>query len=449
VIVVQSRGVARWLSLRLADRTAVCANVRFPVSECLRVGALPAPCAQTCPSSPPFDPEVLAWRILAALEELEPTAAFAPSPHTSAAITLRRYELSARLAQLYDEYLVYRPDWIEAWEQDKPPPHWQAALWQRLAKEGGRASPRGVAEAARRTLARPKAPGSLPQRVSIFRRARAAAGADRALHALARHSDVHVFVPNPVPRVLGRYPRGRRHRAQETRAQTRSAVSRNRQQPARLARQAGARFHRPPDRSRRRRRGRAQHFVEPALRACSRPIQSDILDLEQRTPGHRFPPATARSRSTVATARCAKWRCIHDQLLALFGAASDLEPSDVVVMTPDIETYAPYVEAVFGTAEPRIPFNISDRSAEHESTLAATLLALLALPGSRYDANRVLAILDEEAVQRRIGLTEADLETVRHWVREAGIRWGIDAQHARAFSCPPRTSIRGASVSSA
>ena len=105
-------------------------------------------------------------------------------------------------------------------------------------------------------------------------------------------------------------------------------------------------------------------------------------------------------------------------------------------MTPDIETYAPYIEAVFGTSEPRIPFNISDRSAEHESTLAATFMALLELAGSRYDANRVLAILDEPSVQRRFGLAEGDLDTINGWVRESQIRWGIDGAHRASFGLP-------------
>jgi exodeoxyribonuclease V gamma subunit len=127
---------------------------------------------------------------------------------------------------------------------------------------------------------------------------------------------------------------------------------------------------------------------------------------------------------------------LHDQLLALFQRHSDLAPSDVVVMTPDIETYAPYIESVFATAEPRIPYNVSDRSGEKESTLAATLLALLELGGSRYDAQRVLATLDEASVRRRFDLSEGDVETARRWVREAQVRWGIDAEHRSTFGLP-------------
>ena len=61
---------------------------------------------------------------------------------------------------------------------------------------------------------------------------------------------------------------------------------------------------------------------------------------------------------------------LHDRLLEMFERWPDLAPSDIVVMTPDIEAFAPYIDAVFGTAEPRISFNVSDRSAERESPLA-------------------------------------------------------------------------------
>jgi GNAT superfamily N-acetyltransferase len=120
---------------------------------------------------------------------------------------------------------------------------------------------------------------------------------------------------------------------------------------------------------------------------------------------------------------------LHDQLLALFDRHPDLEPSDVVVMIPDVERYAPCIEAIFGTAPPEraIPYTIADRSLRAERPLARAFLELLALPASRYDANRLLALLDVDAVRRRFGFGEAEVASVRRWVREAGVRWGVDA----------------------
>src|SRR5262249_49835157 len=116
---------------------------------------------------------------------------------------------------------------------------------------------------------------------------------------------------------------------------------------------------------------------------------------------------------------------LHDQLTALFAAHPDLRPADVVVMTPAIATYAPCVDAVFGAA-PRaraIPFTIVDRSARAEHPLVDAFLALLDLPGSRYEAPRLLALLDVEAVRRRFDVSPADLAALRTWVRASGVRW--------------------------
>ena len=67
---------------------------------------------------------------------------------------------------------------------------------------------------------------------------------------------------------------------------------------------------------------------------------------------------------------------LHDQLHWLFEHHPDLTPADVVVMTPDIDAYAPCIEAVFGGARAarRIPFTIADRSLRAESPLVEAFL---------------------------------------------------------------------------
>jgi exodeoxyribonuclease V gamma subunit len=129
---------------------------------------------------------------------------------------------------------------------------------------------------------------------------------------------------------------------------------------------------------------------------------------------------------------------LHDQLLALFEAYPDLKASDVVVMTPDIETYAPAVRAVLATAEPRIPYSLADRHPQAESTVVDAFLSLLELPDSRFDVNQVLALLEVPAVRGRFALAETDLPLVKRWLRETAIRWGIDA-HSRAALDLPET----------
>jgi exodeoxyribonuclease V gamma subunit len=109
-------------------------------------------------------------------------------------------------------------------------------------------------------------------------------------------------------------------------------------------------------------------------------------------------------------------------------------------MTPDIEKYVPYIQAIFdGPADDpaHIPFNIADRTVRKEAEIIDTFLAILDLCGSRFGVTQVLAILGSPSVQRRFGLTEEDFELIRKWVRDTQIRWGIDEENRSRLDLYP------------
>ncbi|HEX9971075.1 MAG TPA: exodeoxyribonuclease V subunit gamma, partial [bacterium] len=171
-------------------------------------------------------------------------------------------------------------------------------------------------------------------------------------------------------------------------------------------------------------------------------IQSDILNLinpdqigEKRM--------IAQNDTSIQVHSChspmREIEVLHDQMLKLFEQNSDLLPKDILVMTPDIETYAPYIQAVFDLPEndpKRIPFSIADRSARSEGEIIGTFMAILELAGSRFAASQVIAILENESVQQKFQLTHSDLELTRQWIQDTRIRWGIDAKHRKEFGLP-------------
>ena len=131
--------------------------------------------------------------------------------------------------------------------------------------------------------------------------------------------------------------------------------------------------------------------------------------------------------------------CQPDNLLLhLFDTHPDLDPSDVRVMMPTIDYYAPLIEAVFGAAPDnrRIPFAIADLRARTESPVIDAFLALLELPAGRYEAPSVLALLEIEAVRTRFGITQDDLPRLTEWVRTSGIRWGVDGASRERLGLP-------------
>src|SRR5690606_20260930 len=107
---------------------------------------------------------------------------------------------------------------------------------------------------------------------------------------------------------------------------------------------------------------------------------------------------------------------LYDQLLNLFERFPQLSPKDILVTMPDIETYAPYIEAVFGAPEDermRIPFTIADRSAAADDTVSIAFLQMLALQKSRFTAPEVMSILEAGPIRRRFHLEESQLSTIR------------------------------------
>ncbi|HEX2670670.1 MAG TPA: exodeoxyribonuclease V subunit gamma, partial [Polyangiaceae bacterium] len=201
IVVVQSRGVARWLSLRLADRAGICANVRFPFPAAF-TWELYRCAFGYLPEQSSSDPGVLTWRILDLLPELEDSAGFEAVKRYVAGSDLRRFELAARLAELYDEYLVYRPDWIASWERESSA-DWQGQLWRRLSAESAGAHGARLNREFMKLLATDAAPVSIPQRVCVFGAPALAPSVLELLCALASRRDVHLFIQNPCSAYWG------------------------------------------------------------------------------------------------------------------------------------------------------------------------------------------------------------------------------------------------------
>jgi hypothetical protein len=145
-----------------------------------------------------------------------------------------------------------------------------------------------------------------------------------------------------------------------------------------------------------------------------------------------------RLESTAGSAHDV-WQNFHGCLLSLFAKDPTLLPKDILIMTPDIATYSPFIQAVFSVPpdDPRwIPFSIADRGVRQESQLADTFLSLLDFHGSRFGVSQVMAVLESPAVQKRFSLSEEDLDLIHLWVRETRIRWGVDKESRKDLGLP-------------
>ena len=147
-------------------------------------------------------------------------------------------------------------------------------------------------------------------------------------------------------------------------------------------------------------------------------------------------PISIRSRFDSCPGPQREVEVLHDQLLHLFTALPDLRPSEVRIMTPDIERYAPHIEAIFDMAGTRIPYGIAGRAHLAGSPLVEAFLRLLEVARGRCTAADILDLLDAPPILARRDFTEPDITVIRRWVREARIRWGVDAGHLHGLGLP-------------
>ena len=359
-----------------------------------------------------------------------------------------RFELADRLARVFDRCLLYRPDWIREWVRN-PPPHWQARLWRRLVEAEGKRNPDRPAghwvasiDAFRRALAGGR-PEEWPRRASFFAVPALSPSYLEVLRAASGGLDLHVYILNPCREYWGDI-----HSPRESRLRSPDV------DPAERYFSAGNEILAAWGRA-----GRDmidalidaesadaesdEYFTAPEESSRLAAVQRDVLDLRlareaveedlRERPGERA-GADDSIQIHVCHSAVREAEVLHDRLLGLFDSHPDLEPADVLVLAPDLARYGPAFEAVFGAAG-RIPFDVA-RVRASDSRATGALLDLLALPRSRYPAEAVLAPLGAGAIRTRFGLEETDLPLIRAWLREAGVRWGIDAAHRGAEHLP-------------
>ncbi|MDN4542872.1 MULTISPECIES: exodeoxyribonuclease V subunit gamma [unclassified Pseudomonas] len=493
IALVQSNGIAQWLKLALAEDAedddmggcgiAAAIDVQLPGSFMWQLYRMVLG-RDEIPVKSLLDKTPLTWRLMRLLPQLINEPHFEPLQRflTNDSDLRKRYQLSERLADLFDQYQVYRADWLEDWAEGRHQLRsgrgetrpltaancWQAELWRALlldvGEEGMAQSRAGVHQ---RFIERINnlevAPPGLPSRVIVFGISSLPAQALEALAGLARFSQVLLCVHNPcrhhwadivADKDLLRHQYKRQARKSGMPVVLDSQTLHQHAHPLLAAWGKQGRdyinlldsYDDPNSYRSAFRDGRIDLFSDSQPLNMLNQLQDDILELRPLNETRELWPAVSLEedesiRFHIAHSAQREVEILHDQLLARFSENPQLRPRDVIVMVPDIDSYAPHIRAVFGQLErhdPRfIPFTLSDQGQRGRDPLLIAVEHLLKLPDSRFPVSEILDLLDVPALRARFGVEERDLPTLHRWIEGAGIRWGINAQQRAGLGLPP------------
>lgn len=482
-ILVQSNGIAQWLKLALAADAKADGSGGLGIAAGLSLTMphrfvwqlyrwllpdlqIPQHCA--------FDKDQLHWRLMRLLPELvkQPQFATLASYLADDAEQRKTDQLALKLADLFDQYQVYRADWLLLWQQQedvltdaqgqKRPLadefRWQSALWRAILadlqpeeRQFSRASLHQLflQRAARHSEA--SRPAQLPRRVMLFGISSMSQQSLEALAAIAPFTQILLAVHNPCQHYWADiiadkdlYPLSQGGR---TRQQVKTGAAGH---PLLAAwGKQGRDYIRLLDQFdqteqfRKLFRGeRIDLFSDYNSAHLLGQLQQDILELRDLPDSRQHWPAlTASAARSICFARChsivRELEVLHDDLLAQLQADPTLNFSDVMVMVPDINEYAAAIHAVFGRYrrddDRYLPFTIADQAATVQQPMLQALHYLLLIRQQRFYVSDIIDLLQVPELAAQFELDAAAVEQLSGWLAQAGAHWGLHSEQRQSL----------------
>ncbi len=478
VICVPSHGVERWLSQGLAMKLGaslpgrrngatdgVAANIDFPLPGAL-VGDVVAMVAGIDPRDDPWNNDQTLWALVDAIDANMNSGwmglVAAQIRAGEAQGRINRVRTARYISDLFSKYHQQRPEMIKGWADGADVDAvgqpltglfaWQPILWREMAKRLDAPSPPERIEQVCTALADvgQTAQLDLPERIFAFGLTRLPASHVQILRGLAASRDVHLMLLHPSPHLwdavllavgaeakvldrrddttirlalnplLASWGRDARELqialgASAASVETAAFSDRHIQLPASAE---GA-------------QRTLLHQLQDDVRGNLRPVGANYSDDDSRP---LFNPVTDTSVQVHAChGEVRQVQVLRDAIMHLLDADPTLEPRDIIILCPDIEQFAPEIHAVFG-GTPELRVRLADRSVAQTNPLISAVALLLGALDSRLSATEVVGLVTTVPVRERFDFADDDLDRIHRWVRDAGIRWGLDRTHRGRWS---------------
>ncbi len=466
-VLVQSPGMSQWLKLQIAQAIGITANVEFPLPSSF-IWQLYRQHMDDLPEQSSFTKPNMAWKIMAILPDLLVQPEFAPiQTYLQDNPEFKLYQLAQKIADVYDQYLVYRPEWILNWEQgtdklaelshvsDQEAHLWQPILWRALTAYSQTLgeSTYHRANLHQSLLAKlQQVDSDSTKPLMVFGISAMPTQQLEVLNALAGHREVYIFWFNPSQHYWGDIvddkTLGKVQLKQQEQAEVLDIGNPLLASWGKLGRdyqdmllaldiqQQDAFVDIEPASLLQHIQEEVNHLV---YRGATEPLTADEL-----LSNGKLYPKTAISHQDksiqihLCHSKVRELQVLHDQLLQTFEQHPEWSPADIIVMMPDVSAYAPFIEGVFGVTDKQrhIPYAISDQNYGQISPLINSFISIMKLHNSRGELSDVLSLLEVPAIQRKFDINAQEFELVQHWLQDAGVRWGWDGQDKVRWDLP-------------
>ncbi len=434
-ILMQSQGMERMISQFMAIHFTAWCNYRFllPVTFLQDIAGRLG--LEITPDG--YERSTLCWRLENELRQIDTENRHPLHPYLQGEqAELKRFQLAGRLAHIFDQYQLMRPDMLRAWQDGQTVTNnsaeiWQMQLWKRLTSAESVGRHRGellqkVAAVLHEADPKKTTLSSLPRRISVFGIHILPPFFLDCLSGLARHCDVHLFLLSPCRTYWGDMDRRQDLSAMPL------EITGHHPLLASLGKQ-----------------GRdfqelllekmviEKEFVsyedpmESGQGTLLQQLQAGLLNggLSERGGGRETATGAGKTASDASLrfvschSKKRELDVLRDHILHMLDCDNELQLCDIVVMAPDIQQYAPYISAVFGD----IRHSIADRSLSRRNRYLSVFVEFLEIFSGRFGWSELLDLLEKKEISSQFDIFPSDFDRLRNWVVGAGIRWGLSS----------------------
>ncbi|TCK85112.1 exodeoxyribonuclease V subunit gamma [Albibacterium bauzanense] len=437
-IVTQTLGMNNWLKIQIAEKLGITANCQFlkPNDIINHVYFL-----LDGPQEQILSVDNLQWLIYGLLDEYAFKGRFPfIAQYYNQGEDTKRMALAEKVADLFDQYQIYRPEMINEWNNTQTPDlsenNWQKYLWIAVKGKIGDKMPdktrvgKFIIDSLQNPLQQEKLRRKLPQ-IDFFGISIITEYHLEVFHELAKHIDISFNLLNPSPSIYWFDDKSPQQIARwKSKARQKASLYEVPIEGNALLTNWGSviqntfgLFFKDDDFL----NEYEDSGIEPAPKSLLSKIQNDIYNNAVSDDRSKFSLDDLKDGSISLNSCYTPVReveALYNYLVHLVNQdPGSLSPRDMVVMVSDIDTYAPYIKAIFKSAPYSFPFTIADESIQSSDGLIGALHAILNLEES-FKAEDILQILEWSYIRNRFNIE--DIELIRRIVDEANIRFGIE-----------------------
>lgn len=459
-VLVQSPGMAQWLKLKLADKTGLCANIDFPLPSTY-IWSLYQQYFDNLPNTSAFTKDNLVWKVMAIL----------PSQLTRPEFeTLRIYlgelnnqqklfQLCTKIADVYDQYLMYRPDWIQQWESgndmlkdvDVRLQAWQPILWREIIAYSDELaeSPYHRANMHNALIEKLEQRTMSTTPIFIFGMSTVPTSQLDVFSTLAETAPVYFFWLNPSEhfwadiideRQMAKKQLTLMLEPNEADSHAMSLYDVGNPLLASWGKVGRDFLFQVMEKDIQ----QEDAFDCPEPSSLLHWVQNDIFSLDNEVAND------SKSRMVEYGDKSIQVNVAHSPIRELEILKSRLyhwlhtgvieSVDDVIVMMPDVSTYAPFIDVVFATDSDSyngIPYAISDRSFRQEYGITEGFMFLLNLHKKRLTFNEIFSLFELQPILNKFSVSQDEAKTIKQWCHSVNVRWGLDGEDKHRFDLLP------------